>query len=366
MIKLMENDMTLFPRGRLSRRQFLAGTGAVAAGISFASGGAWAAEAPKVNFYNWDTYIGETTLKDFKAASGINVKMDLFADNDELFAKLKVGNPGYDLIVPSSDYVERMIVADMLMPLNDSALPNRSNIQQDFLDVSFDPGRKYSLPYMWGTMGIGYRKSKMDGIPDSWKWLFDSDRHKGKCALLSEASDVLGAVFKYMGHSLNTIDPKIIKEAEKLLIKQKPNIKVFAPDNGQDLLLSGEVDITMEWNGDILQAMDEDSDISYVVPKEGSAVWEDALAIPRGAPHPENAHRFINFILEAEAGAAIADFIQYATPNLAAKKLMPESYTKNPAIYPSDDTLSSCESAVYLGHKVVRLYEEAWSRVLAA
>ena len=177
---------------------------------------------------------------------------------------------------------------------------------------------------------------------------------------------MLGAAFKYMGHPLNTTDPKIITQAEQLLIKQKPNIKVFAPDNGQDLLLSGEVDLAMEWNGDILQVMEEDPDISYVVPKEGSIVWEAALAIPKGAPNPQNAHKFINFLLGAEAGAAIAEFIQYATPNVAAKKLMPEGYKNNPAIFPSDTTLKSCESSIYKGEEAVRLYDEAWTRVLAA
>ena len=177
---------------------------------------------------------------------------------------------------------------------------------------------------------------------------------------------MLGAAFKYMGHSLNTTDPKIITQAEQLLIKQKPNIKVFAPDNGQDLLLSGEVDLVMEWNGDILQVMEEDPDISYVVPKEGSVVWEDALAIPKGAPNPQNAHKFINFLLGAEAGAAIAEFIQYATPNVAAKRLMPEEYKNNPAIFPSDTTLKSCEPSIYKGEEAVRLYDEAWTRVLAA
>lgn len=358
--------MMLFPKGRLSRRRFLAGTGAVAAGISVLPGRGWSAEEAKLNFYNWDTYIGETTLDDFKTASGVEVKMDLFADNDELFAKLKGGNPGYDVIVPSNDFVQRMIAAEMLMPLDHAAIPNKANLQTAFLDPSFDPGRKFSMPYMWGTMGIGYRKSKTDGVPDSWKWLVDSDRYKGKCALLSEAVGVLGITFKYMGHSLNAKDPKIIKAAEALLIKQKPNIKVFAPDNGQDLLLSGEVDLTMEWNGDILQVMAEDPDISYVVPKEGSVVWEDTLAIPRGAPHPENAHKFINFLLEAQAGAGIAEVIQYATPNAAAKALMPESYSKNPAIFPSDETLAACEAAVYQGPEVVRLYEEAWTRIQAA
>jgi len=358
--------MTLFPKGRLSRRNFLAGTGAVAAGISVLPKDACSAEDAKLNFYNWDTYIGETTLADFKTASGVDVKMDLFADNAELFAKLKGGNTGYDVIVPSNDYVERMIIAKLLMPLDHSKIPNKVNLQSVFLDVGFDPGRKFSMPYMWGTMGIGYRKSKTDGSPDSWKWLFDSDRYKGRCAVLSEATGVLGAVFKYMGHPLNTSDPRLIKEAERLLIKQKPNLKLFAPDNGQDLLLSGEVDLTMEWNGDILQIMVEDPDISYVVPKEGSIVWEDTLAIPNGAPHPENAHKFINFVLEAQAGAGIAEVIQYATPNEAAKALMPDSYSKNSAIFPSDETLAACEAAVYLGADVSKLYDEAWTRILAA
>ncbi len=358
--------MTLFARRRLSRRRFLAGTGAAAAGLSILPRAGRAAEEPKLNFYNWDTYIGETTLDDFRSATGIAVRMDLFADNDELFAKLREGNPGYDVIVPSNDFVERMISAEMLMPLDHAAIPNMANIQDAFLDAAFDPGRRYSMPYMWGTMGIGYRKSKSDGVPDSWKWLYDSDRYKGRCALLSEAGAVLGAAFKYMGHPLNSSDPAVVAEAEKLLIAQKPNIKVFAPDNGQDLLLSGEVDITMEWNGDILQVMAEDPDISYVVPREGSIVWQDTLAIPKGAPHPANAHAFIDYILDAEAGAAIADFIQYATPNAAAKALLPESYTGNPGVFPSDETLAACETTVYQGPEVARLYEEAWTRIRAA
>jgi len=358
--------MKLFPNGRLSRRRFLEGTGAVAAGLTMAPLSTWSAEEGKLNFFNWDTYIGETTLADFRVETGISVKMDLFADNGELFAKLKEGNPGYDLIVPSNDYVARMIAAKMLMPLDHARIPNKANVQKAFLNAAFDPGREYSMPYMWGTMGIGYRKTKTDSVPDSWKWLLDSDRYKGKIALLSEAVGVLGVTFKYMGHSLNTRDPKIIKAAEKLLIKQKPSVKVFARDNGQDLLLSGEVDLTMEYNGDIIQVMEEDEDISYVVPKEGSVVWEDTLAIPNDAPHPDNAHKFINFILDAEPGAAIAETIQYATPNIAAKALMPDSYTNNPAIFPSDETLAVCEATIYQDPYVVKLYEEAWTRIQAA
>lgn len=362
--------MTLKKRPRAKklpgRRDFLAGTGAVAAGLTFGSKLGWAAEEKKLNFYNWDTYIGENTLDDFNDASGIDVSMDLFADNDELFAKLKAGNPGYDVIVPTNNYVERMIVADMLVPLDHSAIPNTANIDPNFQDAQFDPGRKFSMPYMWGTVGIGYRKSRVSEEPDSWKWLYDSDRYSGKIALLGDASTVIEMALKYMGHSLNSTDAALIKKAEDMVIAQKRHIKVFAEDNGQDLLASGEVDLTMEWNGDILQVMAEDDDLGYTVPKEGCLVWQDCLCIPKGAPHPENAHAFINFILAAEPGAEIADFIQYATPNTAAKALLKPDYTENPAIFPPDSVISASEARLYLGPDHIRLIDETWTRIQAA
>ena len=194
------------PKNRpFSRRAFLAGTGAVAAGLTVAPRFGWSAEEAKLNFYNWDTYIGETTLDDFEDASGIEVKMDLFADNDELFAKLKEGNPGYDVIVPTNDFVERMITADMLVPLDHSKIPNfKANVDEAFQEAEFDPGRKFSMPYMWGTMGIGYRKSRVSGVPDSWKHVFDSDEYSGKIAWLSEIT--LETTLKYLGYSLNSTD----------------------------------------------------------------------------------------------------------------------------------------------------------------
>jgi spermidine/putrescine transport system substrate-binding protein len=349
-----------------SRRNFLLGSGAVAAGLTLLPFKSFSAEEKKLNFYNWDTYIGETTLSDFNQATGIETKMDLFADNDELFAKLKEGNPGYDVIIPSDTYVQRMATAGMLIPLDHNKIPNISNIEKQFLDVAFDPGRKYSLPYMWGTIGIGYRISKSQGTPDSWKWLYDSDKYSGKIALLGDGQTVLGQALKYLGKSLNSVNPAEIKMAEELIIAQKRHIKAFADDNGQDLLASGEVHLAQEWNGDILQVMLEDDDISYSVPIEGSMIWEDGIAIPKGAPHPENAHAFINYLLEAEAGAKIADYIQYATPNMAAKKLMGKDYTENPAIFPSAETLARCEASRYLGEAANRLYDEAWTRVNAA
>ena len=337
----------------ISRRQFMTGAAAVGLSITTMPKFASAAEEKKLNFYNWDTYIGETTLADFQAATGIEVKMDLFADNSELFAKLRGGNPGYDVIVPSNDWIPRMVAGNMLQELDHSKIPNMANLFPRFLDEPFDPGRKYSVPYMWGTIGIGYRKSKVSSVPDSWKVLYDS-------------GTMLSCALKYLGYSANSTDKAENEAAAELIIKQKKNIKSFAEDNGQDLLASGEVDITMEYNGDIAQLMTEDDDVGFVLPKEGGIIWEDTLAIPAGAPHPENAHAFINYIYEPEANQLITDYIQYATPNKAGFDLMPEEYQTNPAIFPPDEAIAASETASYLGEDVVQMREELCTKINAA
>ncbi len=353
--------------GALSRRQFV--QGAAAAGLSVAAFPrfAAAADARQLNFYNWDTYIGESTLEDFKSATGIEVKMDLFADNDELFAKLRAGNPGYDVIVPSNNWVARMAQAGMLEPLNHSLIPNIENIAPRFLgNISFDPGRKFSLPYMWGTIGVGYRKSKFREPPGSLKWLYDSDTYSGRIALMSECDFLLGMALKYLGYSINSTDAAQLTQAEQLVIRQKPHIKSFAEDNGQDLLASGEVDLVLEWNGDIAQLMAEDDDIGYVLPSEGGVLWEDTLAIPKGAPHPENAHAFINFIHDPKVNMAIANSVRYATPNQAAAAMMDKAYTQNLAIFPPDAALIKAETINYLGEEAASLRQEACTRIFAA
>jgi len=363
--------------GRLGRRSLLQAMGAAAVGISFGglaacsksgeSGGKIAAtgEEPKLNFYNWDTYIGETTLADFKGASGIDVNMTLFASNDELFAKLRAGNPGYDVIVPSNDFVERMSEAGMIVPLDHAQIPNMKNIDPAFIDVAYDPGRKFSMPYTWLTLGIGYRKSKVKAKPDSWKVLFDSPEYSQRIAVLSEAGDMFRLYGKYLGKSVNELTAADIKTIEAMMIRQKPHIKAFHEDNGQDLLLKGEVDLVLEYNGDIAQIMAEDDDIDFVLPKEGSQLNSDTLCIPKDAPHPKNAHAFINYLLDGEVDKKITETILYPTPNAAAKALMPDDYRNNPVIFPSADQLAKCEYAKFRSD-MQPLYEEAFTRVRAA
>ncbi len=357
---------TYRPRFRPNRRSLLKGTGALAVGLTFLPRFSLAEEEKKLNFYNWDTYIGENTLADFNSSTGIEVKMDLYADNDELFAKLKGGNPGYDVIVPTNDALERMIAAGMVIPLDHSKIPNMVNIDDAFKDAQFDPGRKHSMPYMWGTLGIGYRKSEVSGTIDSWKVLFDSDEYAGQIALLGDQSNVLGAALKYLGYSWNSTNAEELKKVEELLIKQKKNIKVFADDNGQDLIASGEVKVCQEWNGDMKQVIAEDDDLAYVVPTEGSLLWQDVLAIPKGAPHPMNAHAFINYVLDAEAGKHIAETIKYATANKAAREISADDYKNNPVIFPSAEIIAKCEPGLYLGEEATRVRDEIWTRIQAA
>jgi len=351
------------------RRSVLKGLGA-AAGLSLVpmgcGRGGQGGEEAKLNFYNWDTYIGKTTLADFKKSSGIAVNMTLFASNDELFAKLRGGNPGYDLIVPSNETVTRLAEAKLLMPLDHAKIPNIANLEPQFRDAVFDKGRKYSMPYTWGIIGIGYRKSKVRGVPDSWKLLFDSDQYKGRIAVVSESADLIRLGAKYLGHSIVGVGPEMIAKVEAMLIKQKPNIKAFHDDNGQDLLLAGDVDLVMENAGDIAQVMREDKDLDFVVPREGSLLYQDCLCIPAGAPRPDNAHRFINFLLDGAAGAEISKTILYATPNAAAKKLMPADYQRNPVIFPSGPAMAKSEYGLFEGAGQARQFEDAMTRIRAA
>jgi spermidine/putrescine transport system substrate-binding protein len=360
------NRPLLSRRFAANRRRFLQGSVAVATVLpamnrmSFAQSG-------QVNIYNWDTYIGENTVANFTEATGNDVRYDLFASNDELFAKLREGNPGYDVIFPSNDFVERLVAADRLIELDHGKIPNIANVDKKFMEAEFDQGRTYSLPYFWGTIGVGYRKSATEGMePKAWADLFDSDQYAGRISLLND-SDVIEVALKYLGLSLNSSDPKDIDAAAEALIKAKPNIKAFAPDTGQDLLIAGEVDVCMEWNGDILQVMGEDDDLAYVVPEEGSILWEDAMAIPKDGPNPDGAHEFINYILEAEVHGEIASEIKYPCPNKAARDggFIPEEDLNNSSIYPSDETLARCEVAVYDQVKD-DLKEKALTRVLAA
>ncbi len=353
----------------LNRRSFLKKTGAAAVGLTVMGNlpdALLAAEDKKLSFYNWDTYTGENNLSNFKKLTGIEVKQDLFASNEELFTKLSKGNPGYDLIVPTGDFVAKMAGANMLIPLDYSKIPNTKNLIPRFKDAPFDPKRKYSITYLWGTIGIGYNSKRVKGVPDTWKVFYDSPQYAGRIVLFGSTSELYRLGLMYLGYNANETDPKKIKEVEKLLIQQKKYIKAFHSDNGQDLLLSGECDLVQEFNGDIAQVNAEDAALKYTVPKEGGLIWQDTIAIPKGAPHPQNAHAYINYILGVDAGLDLAETVQFATPNQAVLDKASAEYKNNPFIFPSKAVLDKCQEAVYLGIAYDQMVEESFTRVRAA
>jgi spermidine/putrescine transport system substrate-binding protein len=198
--------------------------------------------------------------------------------------------------------------------------------------------------------------------------LFDSDTFAGRISLLSESADLIRLCAKYLGHSVNNIPEPMLAQIEQMLIRQKPRVKSFHQDNGQDLLVSGEVDIVLEYNGDIAQIMSQPGGdrFDFLVPNEGTLINSDCLCIPTGAPHVDDAHAFINYLLDAEAGKKITEEIQYPTPNAAVRALMPDSYKSNPVIFPSAELMARSEYGAFEGDEVARHYEEIFTRVSAA
>jgi spermidine/putrescine transport system substrate-binding protein len=268
--------------------------------------------------------------------------------------------------VPSNEFVTRLQISGMLQPLDAARIPNRANLAAEFVNVPYDPGRRWSMPYTWLALGIGYRKSRVDGVPDSWKWVLDSGRYSGRIGLLAEGDDLIRLGAKYLGHSVNAVTPAIMAQVTQMLIAQKRHVKLFHHDEGQDLLASGEIDLVVEYNGDIAQVMAEDDDLGFVIPREGTLINSDCLCIPAGAPRPDNAHRFINYLLDAKVGADIASAIRFPTPNAAALALMPAEYRSNPAIFPSGPAMANSEYGRFQSIAYIRSVEEAITQVMAA
>lgn len=318
-----------------------------------------------LSVYNWSTYIAQDVITQFEQKFNVKVKYDTYESNEDLYAKLKPGNPGYDVVFPSDYMVKIMASENLLEELLDN-IPNKKHLDSKFINSTYDPGNKYSLPYQWGTLGIGYNiKATKDKI-DSWAAMFEP-KFKGRIALLDNMRDTLGMILVYLGYDLNTTNPDEINKARDFMIENKEAIAAFAPDNGQVLLDQGEVDLAFEYSGDIFQVMKENPNIRYAIPKEGTIVWTDNMAIPKGAPNKEVAYKFINFILEPEVGAKISNFIHYGTPNKTAREkgLINEKDLKNPSIYPTSEVFSKLKYIEDVG-KATALYDLAWTEVKVA
>lgn len=316
-----------------------------------------------LSIYNWSTYIAPEVITEFENKFNVKIQYDTYESNEDLYAKIKPGNPGYDVAFPGDYMVEILVAEGLLEELNQENIPNIKNLNEKFINPPYDPGNKYSMAYQWGTMGIGYNLKATEGEVNSWSTMFDP-KFKGRVALLDDMRSSFAIALISLGYDPNTTNPQEINEARDFLIKNKEAIAAFAPDTGQNLLDQGEVDLTCEWSGDIFQIMKENPNLRYAIPKEGSILLTDNMVILKGSNNKELAEKFINFILEPEIGAKISNFIKYATPNQTAKDLglIEAADLNNPAIYPPPELFAKLDYIQDLG-KATILYDRAWTEV---
>ncbi|MDR2456391.1 MAG: spermidine/putrescine ABC transporter substrate-binding protein [Deltaproteobacteria bacterium] len=323
-------------------------------------------EPRKLNIFIWSEYIDPDVVAEFEKAKNVKVRLDLYESNEEMIAALQTGRKGaYDLIVPTTYFLPSLISMGLIEPLNHSLLPNMANLDPRFTTIEEDPGNKYAIPYQWGTSGLIVRSDDPDSIDPSWSLLFEESASQGNFLLFDTARDALGSALFYLGYSPNTTDINEIREAGELLIKIKnrPNFMGFNGGvDGLSKVVSKVAAIAQVYNGEAVKATFEEQGIYYVTPKEGCEIWLDLFAIPAGAENAAVAHEFLNFIMEPEIAARLADYSMYATPNLKALDLVKREDRANPAIYPSDELVEGMEFYRDLG-EASRLYEETWTIV---
>lgn len=290
-----------------------------------------------LNVYNWATYVAEDTISNFEAACSVRVVYDTYGSDDDMLVRLRQGNPGFDIVVPSDSIVRLMIDEGLLEKIDHANLPNLSNLDPQFTNLPFDPGNAYTMPYQWGTVGIGYNTEKVSEIT-SWADMFAYD---GPVAWLEDTSAMIGMGLLMIQKDPNSESAADIDAAAKYLIDNGGNVVYIARDDGQEILARGEADIVIEYSGDIFQIMDEcECDTyAYVIPKEGTNFWVDSLAIPKGAPNKALAEVFIDYVLSPQVAADISNYTAFGTPNLVALEdgLIDPELAEDPAIYPSEE-----------------------------
>jgi spermidine/putrescine transport system substrate-binding protein len=319
----------------------------------------------ELHIYNWSEYIDPEIYADFEEEFGVKVIEDTFSSNEDLLAKLQAGATGYDLIVPSDYMVAIMIELDLLAELNYDNIPNFGNISDIFRDPPYDPGNKYSVPYQWGTTGIGYDLDVFEEAPDSWAYLFDPEMaapYAGQMSMLNDSRETIGAALKYLGYSINSTDEQELEEAKQLLIQQKAWVSTYDSDGFEDLLAAGETVIAHGWSGDFFAAAEEAEQVWYVIPSEGGVIWTDNLAIPKSAPSQYTAEAFINYLLRPEVGAKITNYTWYGSPNKASEEFIDPEILEEPAIYPPEEVMDKLEFIRDVG-EATTLYDRIWTEI---
>jgi spermidine/putrescine-binding protein len=312
-----------------------------------------------LNVYIWSEYLPQSVLDDFKAKTGITVHVANYDSNETLLEKLQSGVTDYDVVVPSDYMVHRLIGRKLIRPIDKGKLAaGFANLDPKFLNPSFDPGNQYSVPYFWGTTGIGYNKKKVASPVESWDALFDP-KYKQQILMLEDGRELFAAALLRMGKSVNETDPAVLAEAAKMLKEQKPLVRAYDSSSFQEKLASHDVIVAQGYNGQFAKAIkDAPDELAYVVPKEGGTFWMDNLCVPTSARHTASIDAFLAYVLQPEVSAKIADGVGYGSPNAAARKLLKPEVLNNEVIYPPEEVLKRCKFMEDLGEsaKLINQY----------
>ncbi|WP_352418418.1 spermidine/putrescine ABC transporter substrate-binding protein [Proteiniborus sp.] len=314
-----------------------------------------------LNVYNWGDYIDESVIDEFEKEFNIKVNYEDFATNEEMYVKIKSGGTDYDVAFPSDYMIEKMIKEDLLLKLDMNNIPNYANIDERFKNLDFDPNNEYSVPYMWGTVGILYNQKMVNETVDSWDILWDS-KYEGQILMLDSQRDSIAVALKKLGYSMNTRNLKELEEAKEELIKQKPLLLAYVGDEVKDMMIGEEAALAVVWSGDAVYMMEENEDLRYVVPKEGSNYWFDNMVIPSTSKNKKEAEMFINFMTRPEIAKKNTEYIGYSTTNKETMKLLDPEVINNEVAYPSDDIINNCEVFLDPG-EIIKEYDRIWTEV---
>ena len=319
----------------------------------------------QVIVYNWGEYLDPEVITMFEEETGIDVVYEEYETNEIMFPKIQSGAIAYDVVCPSDYMVQRMIENDLLSEINFDNVPNIKYIDSTYMTQSrqFDPENKYSVPYLFGTVGILYNKTMVDEPIDSWSVLWD-EKYKDSILMQDSVRDAFGVTLKYLGYSLNSTDLDELEAAKKLLIEQKPLVQAYVVDQVRDKMIGNEAAIGVIYSGEALYTQVENPDLEYVIPKEGSNLWIDSWVIPKNAKHKENAEKFINYLCLPEIAKMNFDYITYSIPNSEGRKLIEEGWMRNSEIaFPDPEDLKNCETFQFLGDENDAIYNQLWREV---
>ncbi len=346
----------------MHRRTFLRHSSVALAASAFSA--CSAKSKPQLHVFTWSDFLDPALQQKFETQHNCTVVIDTYDSNESMFAKLKGGATGYDIIVPSSYMVKALVRENLLVKLDLGKIPQSKNVDADHLKKSLDPTMTHSVPYMSAPTCIAYLQSKLGDCEPSYK-IFENPLAKNRVTMLNDMREVIGAALLSLGHSLNSINPEEIKQATEVAIVWKKNITKYENELYKNGIASGEFYLVQGYAGELLTVADDNEDVRVIVPKEGAAFSCDDLCIPATAPNPDLAHAWIDFLCEKTNAAQNMEYIGYRAPNTAAYSLLSEDFRGNPVLFPSDELYAKCSPLDDLGESIA-LWTSAWDQVKSA